>query len=117
MTSWRPTIVLAPCRWSNSKGACAEGRIWTALASDGNPVGFAITIREADTAYLHEMDVHPAHQRKGLGRRLIGRVVDWAQSQRLAGVTLTTFEHLPWNAPYYLELGFRKLKIMNSLPN
>jgi len=31
---------------------------------------------------------------------------EWAETKRLAGLTLTTFAEVPWNAPYYDRLGF-----------
>jgi GNAT superfamily N-acetyltransferase len=89
--------------------AHAERRLWTALTRSGIPVGFAMAVRESDAAWLQEIDVHPAHQRRDLGRRLIQCVIDWARTHALGCVTLTTFEHLPWNAPFYSRLGFRKL--------
>jgi len=92
------------------EAAYAEGRLWTAATKTGSPVGFAIAIRESNSAFLQELDVHPAHQQKGLGRRLIQSVISWAQTQRFSCVTLTTFEYVPWNAPFYSRLGFRKLE-------
>jgi predicted N-acetyltransferase YhbS len=91
------------------EAACSEGRLWTATMKTGSPVGFAIAIRESNAAFLQELDVHPAHQRKGLGRRLIRNVISWAQAHESSCVTLTTFEYVPWNAPFYSRLGFRKL--------
>ncbi len=91
------------------EAAQAEGRLWTALANGQRPVGFALAVREAGSAFLQEVDVHPDHQQKGLGRQLIRHVMRWAQAQELACVTLTTFEHVAWNAPFYNRLGFRQL--------
>lgn len=92
------------------EGACTEGRLWTAVTSTGLPVGFAIASRTSShTACLQEIDVHPAHQHQGLGRQLIQCVIQWAQAHQLSCLTLTTFEHVPWNAPFYARLGFRKL--------
>lgn len=91
------------------EAAHAEGRLWTAATKTGSLVGFAIAIRDSNSAFLQEVDVHPAHQQKGLGRRLIQNVIHWAQTQKLSCVTLTTFEYVPWNAPFYSRLGFRKL--------
>lgn len=91
------------------EAAYAEGRLWTATTDSGSPVGFAIAIIESDTVFLQEVDVHPAHQQKGLGRRLIRKIIRWAQVHGFSGVTLTTFEYVPWNAPFYSRLGFRKL--------
>ena len=86
-----------------------RGMLWTALTSDGTPVGFAIVRMEDGLAYVQEVDVHPDHGRRGIGTSLIQEVCAWAKSQGIEAVTLTTFRHLPWNAPFYERLGFRPL--------
>lgn len=91
------------------EAAYAEGRLWTATTTSGKPVGFAIAIRELNRAFLQEVNVHSGYQKKGLGRRLILKVIGWAQAQGSCCVTLTTFGYLPWNAPFYSRLGFREL--------
>jgi GNAT superfamily N-acetyltransferase len=91
------------------EAALFDGRLWTAVTDAGDPVGFAIVLSEPDAAFVHEIDVHPAHQRKGLGRRMLRAVIDWARANRFPAVTLTTFEHVPWNAPFYARLGFQTL--------
>ena len=40
---------------------------------------------------------------------LIEQAVAWAGQRGLGAVTLTTFTDVPWNAPYYERLGFRRL--------
>src|SRR5688572_30790463 len=73
------------------EAALVEGRLWTAVTQAGHPVGFALAVRAADRVFLQEIDVHPDHQHKGLGRRLLEQVVNWAKAQALSSVTLTTF--------------------------
>lgn len=90
--------------------AQADGMLWIALSSDGTPVGFAIVRIVDGLAYLQEIDVHPDHGRRGIGTSLIHSVCAWARSHRIPAVTLTTFRHLPWNAPFYKRLRFRSLK-------
>ncbi len=87
----------------------AHDQIWVAVAPTGAPVGFALVHRLATVAHLHELDVHPAHARRGLGRCLIEAVVVWAEGEGLRAITLTTFRNIPWNAPYYARIGFRPL--------
>lgn len=91
------------------EAARVEGRLWTAVTRSGEPVGFAIAMREADAGFLREINVHPAHQQKGIGRQLIAQVIAWARANQLPCVALTTFESVPWNAPFYSRLGFRRL--------
>jgi predicted N-acetyltransferase YhbS len=77
------------------------------VTTTGRPVGFAIAAAESNTTFLQEMDVHPDHQNKGLGRRLVQSVITWARTLDHSSITLTTFENVPWNAPYYARLGFQ----------
>ena len=85
------------------------GRLWVALADDA-PVGFAHVVMHGKTvAHLEEVDVHPDHGRRGLGRRLVQTVCAWATSHGLDAVTLTTFRDVPWNMPFYARLGFQPL--------
>lgn len=51
----------------------------------------------------------PGHGRRGLGSALVGTVVEWAEQHGFSSLTLTTFRHLPFNAPFYRSLGFREL--------
>jgi GNAT superfamily N-acetyltransferase len=86
-----------------------RGHLWVALA-DGVPVGFAhIEVLEPGIAHLEEVDVHPEHGRRGLGRRLILAVCQWAATNGYSWVTLTTFRDVPWNMPFYARLGFEEM--------
>jgi GNAT superfamily N-acetyltransferase len=89
--------------------AQAAGRLWVALAPDGAPVGFALARLVDRTPHLEEVDVHPDHGRRGIGAALVRALCAWARANRHSAVTLATFRHLPWNAPFYERLGFRAL--------
>lgn len=89
--------------------AQAAGRLWVVLAPDGAPVGWALLGRVDGAAHLLEMDVHPDHARRGLGRRLLAAVQDALRADGERALTLTTFRHLRWNAPFYASCGFRVL--------
>lgn len=87
--------------------ASHEGHLWVVLADDA-PVGFAHVVAiDAATAHLEEIDVLPAHGRRGLGTRLVLHVCRWAGMNGFESVTLTTFRDVPWNMPFYGRLGFR----------
>jgi GNAT superfamily N-acetyltransferase len=85
------------------------GQVWVAVDKQDVVVGFAITREVDDTIYLQEMDVDPAHGRRGLGAELVETVCAWAQLQGYKVILLSTFRDLPWNAPFYAKLGFRIL--------
>ena len=93
-----------------------HGRLWVALADDA-PVGFAqVVVIEPTVAHLEEIDVHPEHGRRGLGRRLVMAVCAWAATAGYREVTLTTFRDLPWNMPFYTRLGFEPIPIEELSP-
>ena len=98
------------------KEAQRNGRLWVALADDV-PVGFAhVAVIEPTGAHLEEIDVHPEHSRRGLGRRLVLAVCAWAATAGHREVTLTTFRDLPWNMPFYARLGFEVIPIEELSP-
>jgi len=80
-------------------------RVWVALL-DESIVAFAIAKIFSDIIHIHELDVHPGHARRGLGRALITHIAHWARNRASTALTLTTFADVPWNAPYYKRLGF-----------
>ena len=56
--------------------------------------------------HLAELDVLPAHGRRGVGTALVRAVDEWARSGHFTEITLTTYRDVPWNAPFYAGLGF-----------
>jgi GNAT superfamily N-acetyltransferase len=86
-----------------------DRRLWAALDDQGQVVGFALACTVGGNAHLEEMDVHPDHGRRGIGSRLLQAVLGWARAGRFPGMTLITFRHLPWNAPFYERRGFVRL--------
>jgi GNAT superfamily N-acetyltransferase len=81
------------------------GRAWVAQ-DDGHPIGYLLLDVLAGAAHIEQVSVDPAYARRGVGRALIETVADWARARALDTMTLTSFEHVPWNAPYYARLGF-----------
>ena len=105
-----PASVLAETTsQADLENAQQRGHLWVALA-DGVPVGFAhIEVLAPDIAHLEEVDVHPEHGRRGLGRRLVLAACRWAATNGYSWVTLTTFREVPWNMPFYARLGFEEI--------
>jgi predicted N-acetyltransferase YhbS len=76
---------------------------------EGDLVGFAMCRPIADTFYLDQISVDPAHGRKGLGGALLRRVIRQAAALGHASVALSTFRDLSWNGPFYRRYGFREI--------
>lgn len=90
--------------------------VWVAVDPHDRPIGFALVHVLDESIHLHELDVLPDYARQGLGRRLIATVADWARARGATALTLTTFDDVPWNGPYYARLGFRTLDLAAISP-
>ena len=85
------------------------GQVWVAAGEDDRPVGFAVVSTLDGNAHLDEVDVHPDHGRRGIGSALVETACAWAGSAGYRAITLSTLRGVPWNAPFYVKLGFRVL--------
>ncbi len=79
------------------------GRAWV---HGDPPVAYLLADEVDGYAHIEQVSVHPGHSRRGIGRALVDHVGAWARARGLAGLTLTTFADVPWNAPYYARLGY-----------
>ena len=92
----------------------ARGRILVAAAGGDAPAGFVGLAPAAladGTPALHvaELDMDPAHQRKGGARALLAAAAARARAEGRGALTLTTYRDLPWNGPMYRRLGFSEI--------
>ena len=92
------------------RAAQHDSRLWVAIDRSDGVVGFAMADVIDGLAHLDEMSVSPEFGRRGIGTRLVNAVCEWARRHGFDGLTLVTFRHLPWNAPFYEKLGFVALQ-------
>ncbi|WP_217238928.1 GNAT family N-acetyltransferase [Streptomyces sp. AC555_RSS877] len=85
------------------------GRAWVAVDEVDRPVAYLLCEPVDGALHVEQVSVHPDAARRGVGRALLAYAADRAREEGLAGLTLTTFAEVPWNAPYYSRLGFRVL--------
>ena len=85
---------------------CENGTLWVATNETDTAVGFLAAGQQANLLFVYELAVDYEHQGQGLGRKLMHAAEDYAHRHRQAGLALTTFCDVPWNAPYYERLGF-----------
>lgn len=86
-----------------------EGRAWVSTDSADEPIAYILLDVVDRFVHIDQVTVHPQHARRGIGGALIEEAAGWAAARGLDGLTLTTFEEVPWNAPYYRRLGFREV--------
>lgn len=95
---WDP-LQQAACR------TALETTVFAVVASCGErAVGMARLVGDR-TLYLLIVDVvvHPDHQREGLGRRIVGRLVRWVRAQGTRHTLLVAAADV---VPFYTALGF-----------
>jgi len=83
------------------------GGAFVAVHVDGTISGFALAFILDNAVHLQEMSVDPAHGRRGLGGQLLDAVAAWAHQSGCRRLTLSTFEDVPWNAPFYARHGYQ----------
>jgi ketosteroid isomerase-like protein/GNAT superfamily N-acetyltransferase len=104
-----PSVLADVTGLADFQRAEERGLLWVAVAGDGTVVGFALVEMVDGNAHLDEIDVLPAHGRRGIGAALVRAVSAFARRAGVGAVTLTTFRDIGWNAPFYAKLGFRTL--------
>jgi GNAT superfamily N-acetyltransferase len=86
-----------------------EGRAFVYPNGHGCPAAYLLLSVIDGYGHVEQVSVHPSHSRRGIGKQLIEAADEWASGHALAGLALTTYAHVPWNAPYYRRLGFLAL--------
>ncbi|MDO8069545.1 MULTISPECIES: GNAT family N-acetyltransferase [unclassified Janthinobacterium] len=86
-----------------------EGGVWVAADGHAEPAGFLAAEPLDGQLFIVELSVALPHQRQGVGARLLDAAAAHARAQGCAGLTLSTYRHLPWNAPYYARHGFSEI--------
>ncbi|HEX2890536.1 GNAT family N-acetyltransferase [Vineibacter terrae] len=86
----------------------ARRRSWLWVAVDGinRPLGFALLTTVGGEAYLHQLSVLPRAAGRGIGSALIENACDAARAAGHRTLLLSTYDGVPWNAPFYARRGF-----------
>lgn len=84
----------------------AAGTLWLAVETGDTPVGFLAATEIDSSLFILELSVAPEHQRRGLGRALLQKVISHARWAYLPAVTLTTDLETPWIRSFLSQSGF-----------
>jgi predicted N-acetyltransferase YhbS len=76
---------------------------WLLALDRGEPTGMVGAVSYGPFAYLGSMGVHPQAQRRGVGRTLMARILEWADGLGIPSVLLDATEE---GAPLYASCGF-----------
>ncbi|MGQ9368151.1 GNAT family N-acetyltransferase [Azospirillum sp. ST 5-10] len=83
--------------------------LFAAFDEQAMPVGYGGGYTEESWLHIAELDVHPNFQRKGIGRQIANALLNEGRARNLKGATLTTDRFAPFNATFYISLGFRPI--------
>ena len=85
---------------------------------DDKPVGFVYGVRskERDEARLGGVWVEPGYRGRGVGRRLVKAIVDWAESKGFPSIALWAPEDRPDVVALYGKLGFVATGLKHQMP-
>src|ERR1700737_4339546 len=92
----------------------SRGRAWVAVDARDRPMGYLISSELDGGAHIDQVSVATSHARRRVGAALIEHLaaIDAAQGRRAR--PLPTFRDVPWNAPYYVRLGFVVIEPANQ---
>jgi GNAT superfamily N-acetyltransferase len=85
----------------------SEGPMWLALHEE-TIVGTVSVVRKGDALYLRGMAVHPAARGLRIGERLLKQIEDYAATEGLHRLLLSTTPFLDRAIRLYQRTGFRR---------
>jgi len=104
------TVPLDQLRRYIRKGHCLVTHVGETMA------GFLVSEPFRRKLHIWEMDVHPAFQQRGIGAGMLRACMVDARNSGFDALTLTTFRNVPWNAPFYAQLGFEEVTALDAHP-
>lgn len=82
---------------------------YLAAESDGKLIGYAGIFYVDDVADIHTITVSTEHRRKGIGRELLKRMIDWARVKKASAIMLEMRVGNEEAQPLYLQNGFTEI--------
>src|SRR5262249_31476440 len=87
------------------------GTVFIAVDPSGADVGFAALGTHDGEPFLDQLSVRMSHMQRGIGTMLLGAVTTRAAQEGGGSLWLTTYDHLPWNRPFYERHGFVRVPL------
>jgi GNAT superfamily N-acetyltransferase len=103
---WVPVIGRRPKPMNADYDHAVRAHVIELAYLDGELAGLIELIPAADHLLLENLAVVPAHQKQGIGRRLMARVAALARGRGLKLVRLYTNKAFTSNLEFYQKLGY-----------
>jgi GNAT superfamily N-acetyltransferase len=89
------------------KDFVSEERSLVHVDANDEPVAYILLEPLDGRLFIEQVTTSPHYSGKRIGAGLIDFAAEYAPNFGVAGLSLTTFRDVPWNAPYYARLGFQ----------
>ncbi len=87
--------------------ACSAA-VFLVCEVEGKVVGVVRGNYDGSRAIIHQLSVHPAYQRRGIGTALVKEIVKRFRQMGAPTVSATVIEE---GLPFWQKIGFRKTKV------
>ena len=88
--------------------ACSAA-VFLVCEIDGRVVGVVRGNYDGSRAIIHQLSVHPAYQKQGIGTALVKEIVKRFRQMGAPTVSATVTEE---SLPFWQKVGFRKTKVL-----
>jgi ribosomal protein S18 acetylase RimI-like enzyme len=90
--------------------------VFVARAQSGEVIGYATGLPEADrsTGYILSITVHPDYRHMGIGRHLVGLVIQALRDRGIVSINTTVSKDNNHSKQLFTALGFREAKEMRD---
>jgi diamine N-acetyltransferase len=112
---FKPVDVLGLERWFRDQLASRDAKIWIAQIGD-TPVGYALAVQahRVENVFCYErrwyeidqVGVRPQYRRRGVGRRLLEHIVEFAKTDGVSDIQLNTWTFNDLARASFERLGF-----------
>jgi N-acetylglutamate synthase-like GNAT family acetyltransferase len=85
--------------------ASCPAAIFLVCESEGKVVGVIRGTYDGSRAMIHQLSVHPSHQRRGIGKALVKEIVKRFQKMGAPTVSATITEE---SLPFWEKIGFKR---------
>jgi ribosomal protein S18 acetylase RimI-like enzyme len=93
-----------------------QNHLWVAVDRMGEPIGFVGGENVAGNFHVVEISVAQTYQGRGVGKALMGQMMEEIRREGYKTITLTTYRDLPWNGRWYARMGFSEVQVVEMGP-
>lgn len=91
------------------RASLADGLAIIAMDGRGHALAFVALGERDGSPYVEQISVRAEFTHRGIGSALLDLALRTADARNAPAAWLTTYDHLPWNRPFYERHGFVRI--------